>query len=261
MEEYAQQRGLKRFMIPVPILTPYLSSLWLRFVTPLYVRIGKKLIESIRNSTVVNDNSALDLFSVRPCSLDQAIKQALDEEEREFLKFRAINACKQSLSKPEVQSQIRQGSRIYDIYSTHLQCSSESAFEPIRHIGGKNGWYYANWLWFLRKVIDHLFSGAGFRKSHRDPDNLKSGDTIDFWRVEIYEPNRLLRLRAEMKLPGSAWLQFEVYPYEKGIVLFLTAIFQPYGLTGRIYWYILYPIHKILFRGMLRHINLRQVIR
>ncbi|MBM4104467.1 MAG: SDR family oxidoreductase [Planctomycetes bacterium] len=254
MKEYARQRGLHRFMIPVPVLTPYLSSLWLRFVTPLYVRIGRRLIESIKNATVVQDNTALDVFSVHPCGLQIAIKQALDAEENDFVNFRASKLCKESSSESKQHYNISRGARIYDIYARNLPCSAEIAFEPIRQIGGENGWYYANWLWTLRRAIDRLLGGPGFRKSTADPENLKAADIIDFWRVERYEPGRLLCLKAEMKLPGRAWLQFEACPHDAGVILYQTAVFDPLGLAGRMYWHGLYPIHRLLFSGMLKNI-------
>ena len=130
------------------------------------------------------------------------------------------------------------------------------AFEPIRKIGGRQGWYYANWLWMLRGWIDLLVGGLGARRGRRDPESLRKGDTLDFWRVEPYEPDALLRLAAEMKLPGRAWLEFEVTPADKGAVIRQTARFDPVGIRGRLYWYALYPLHALIFRGMLRRIAL-----
>ena len=183
MKEYARQRGLKRFVISVPFLTPRLSSLWLGLVTPLYVRVGRKLIDSICHETIVEDHTALTQFKIRPCGYREAIAAALNADGRHLL---------------------------IDSRTIHVTASPREAFVAIRRIGGKNGWYYANWLWQLRGLLDRLFGGAGLRRGRRDPDVLRVGDTVDFWRVEAIEPDCRLRLAAEMKLPGRAWLEFEV---------------------------------------------------
>lgn len=254
MKEYARQRGLHRLMIPVPLLTPYLSSLWLKFVTPLYVRIGRKLIEGVRNPTVVNDDKALHLFSVKPRKISDAIKEAIELEDKEFVTFRARVECFEA--KESVKHRVfHRGSRIFDIYSINTNYSCEKAFEPIGRIGGKVGWYYGNWMWQLRGLVDKVLGGVGMRLRRRDTEKLKPGDIIDFWRVETYEPNRSLRLRAEMKLPGKAWLQFEVYPDNKGAIVYQTAIFKPLGLAGLVYWYGLYPLHRFIFARMLKNIK------
>jgi hypothetical protein len=130
----------------------------------------------------------------------------------------------------------------------------EVAFRPILIIGGKAGWYYANWMWQVRGAIDLLLGGVGMRRGRRDPECLSPGDTVDFWRVEDFENNRKLRLMAEMKLPGRAWLEFEVQPAESGAIIRQTAIFDPLGILGLVYWYLLYPLHRLIFSGMLRGI-------
>ena len=129
----------------------------------------------------------------------------------------------------------------------------EQAFAPIRRIGGRTGWYYANWLWSLRGFLDLLIGGVGVRRGRRDPENLHVGDPLDFWRVEVFEPHRL-RLKAEMKLPGRAWLEFEVSPGDRGSTIRQTALFDPLGLSGLIYWYGIYPLHQCVFAGMLRNL-------
>lgn len=131
------------------------------------------------------------------------------------------------------------------------------AFAPVRRIGGDQGWYFATWIWYLRGLVDLLLGGVGMRRGRRHPTDLRPGDPLDFWRVEAYEENRLLSLRAEMKLPGQAWLQFEVEPAEKGSWITQTAVFQPLGLGGLLYWYGLYPVHWVIFRRMLKEIAKR----
>lgn len=253
MQEYACQRGLRRWMIPVPLLTPYLSSLWLGLVTPLYARVGRKLVESLRNPTLVSNNRAATNFSVRPRSVREAMARALVNEDREFAETRWSDALS-SAGPPRRWGGVRFGSRLVDSRTTSVGVSADAAFTPIRRIGGRTGWYYGNWLWSLRGFLDLLCGGIGVRRGRRDPEQLRVGDTLDFWRVEACEPPRRLRLQAEMKVPGRAWLEFEVEGGECQSTIRQTAIFDPVGLFGIIYWYALYPLHQFIFSGMLRNI-------
>jgi hypothetical protein len=253
MKEYARQRGLTRWMIPVPLLTPYLSSLWLGLVTPLYARIGRKLVESLRNPTLVSNNLAATTFSVRPRSVRDAISRALLNEDREFAETRWSDALS-SAGPRRTWGGDRFGSRLVDSRSISVNVPPEQAFTPIRRIGGRTGWYYGNWLWSLRGFLDLLVGGVGVRRGRRDAENLHVGEPLDFWRVEQYEPPNRLRLHAEMKLPGRAWLEFEVTPNAQGSIIRQTAIFDPRGLMGLVYWYGIYPLHQCVFAGMLRNI-------
>ena len=253
MREYARQRGLRRTMIRVPALTPRLSSLWLGLVTPVYARVGRELVEGLRNETVVRDPSALTLFPIRPRGVREAIARALVNEDREFAATRWSDALS---SGPAVRSfgGASVGSRLIDSRVARVPVPPETAFGPIARIGGRQGWYHADPLWRLRGLLDLPFGGAGTRRGRRDPDHLLPGDTVDFWRVEEVQENRLLRLTAEMRLPGRAWLQFEVEQADGGSVIRQTAIFDPAGLLGRLYWYAIWPVHGLVFRGMLRGI-------
>lgn len=251
MREYARQRGLTRWMIPVPVLTPYLSSLWLGLVTPVYARIGRKLVEGLRNPTVVEDPSALEAFPIRPRGLEEAISRALRNEDREYAQTRWSDALSSGGVKPRWGG-VRFGSRIVDSRTASVHVPAESAFAPIQRIGGKTGWYYGNWLWRLRGILDRFLGGVGLRRGRRDAVDLRVGEALDFWRVEAFEPGHLLRLQAEMKLPGRAWLEFAVTAGEDGSTIRQTAIFDPLGLLGLAYWYSLYPLHRMIFAGMLR---------
>jgi uncharacterized protein YbjT (DUF2867 family) len=253
MREYARQRGLRRLMIPVPVLTPYLSSLWLGLVTPVYARIGRKLVESLRNPTLVSNNLAEATFAVRPRGLSDAITRALVNEDQEFAQTRWSDALS-SAGHPPAWGGNRFGSRIVDSRVMELPVSPAAAFVPIRQIGGARGWYYGDWLWHLRGFLDLLVGGVGVRRGRRDPENLRVGDTLDFWRVEVFEPPHRLRLMAEMKLPGRAWLEFEVTGDRDQSTIRQTAIFDPLGLSGLAYWYTLYPLHQLVFSGLLRNI-------
>jgi uncharacterized protein YbjT (DUF2867 family) len=256
MQEYARQCGLRRWMIPVPFLTPRLSSLWLGLVTPIYARIGRKLVDSMRNPTPVRDASALKVFPIKPKSLREAIERALHNEDQEFAATRwsdALSSGGQRSSWGGVQF----GTRLVDSRAMEVAASPSSAFAPIRRIGGLSGWYFANFLWRLRGLADMLVGGVGLRRGRRDPQTLTAGDALDFWRVESFAPDHQLRLAAEMKVPGRAWLQFDVESTSRGSMIRQTAIFDPAGLAGLLYWYALYPVHKWMFSGMLHEIALR----
>jgi uncharacterized protein YbjT (DUF2867 family) len=256
MLEYARQRGLRRRLIFVPLLTPRLSSLWLGLTTPVYARVGRKLIESIRHPTVVTDDAALTAFGVRPMGLRGAIARAIANEEREFAATRWSDAISSGAA-DRSWGGVAFGSRLVDVRSAVVPVSPGAAFAPIREIGGSHGWYYANALWRIRGGIDLLVGGVGLRRGRPHPEQLRVGDALDFWRVEAYEPDRRLRLAAEMKLPGRAWLEFEVSGAAGASTITQTAVFDPVGLPGLLYWYGIYPIHRRIFAGMLAAIASR----
>lgn len=260
MREYAQQRGLTRFMVPVPVLTPRLSSLWLGLVTPLYARIGRALVESICHETVVRDESALRDFPIRPVGVRHAIAHALVHEDREFAQTRWSDAVSSGQLEPEESGGFggqRYGRRLVDSRTIEVEVEPANAFAPIRRIGGENGWYAFDSLWRIRGFIDLLVGGVGIRRGRRDPERLSPGETVDWWRVEACEPGRRLRLRAEMRLPGRAWLEFEVTPTANGSSIRQTALFDPSGLAGLLYWFGIYPLHAAVFRGMIHGIAKR----
>ena len=261
MQEYACQIGVRRFMVPVPFLSPRLSSLWLGLVTPLYARVGRKLIDSMRKESVVNDPVALRRFPVRPLGVGEAIAQALDEEDRQQARTRWSDAVSSGVGQPRPGGRgsrwggRRFGSRLVNRQQAVILAATPArAFGPIQRIGGRRGWYFGNWLWLLRGLVDLALGGVGMRRGRRHPIEVRPGDPLDFWRVEAFEAGRLLRLRAEMKVPGRAWLQFEVRPAIRGSRITQTAVFDPLGLWGLVYWYGLYPVHWLIFRGMLKGI-------
>ncbi len=252
MHEYADRRGLQRHMVPVPVLTPRLSSLWLHLVTPVYAGIGRELVDSLRNETVVNDPRALEVFSVRPRTSAEAVARALVNEDKEITETRWSD---ETTTPTHGYGGARSGSRLVDSRTAAAPRPPAEAFAPIQRIGGDTGWYVGNDLWELRGALDMLVGGPGLRRGRRDPVGIQVGDTIDFWRVERFQQDRLLHLSAEMKLPGRAWLQFEVEPDGTGgSTIRQTAIFDPVGLAGLAYWYTLWPIHNHIFGGMLKRI-------
>ena len=250
MREYARQRGLTRLMIPVPVLTPRLSSLWLKLVTPRYSKVGRKLIDGLKNPTVVTSDAAVREFSFRPRDLATAVREAAEQEDGAFAGKRwADFADLEDL--PRRYGGASKGTRLVDHRHTVVAVSPERAFTAIERIGGKNGWYAADWLWTLRGWLDRLIGGPGMARGRRHPERLHTGDTLDCWRVEICEPPRRLRLAAEMKLPGRGWLEFEVVPRDGDVTIHQTAVFDPRGLGGLAYWYAIWPLHELVFRRML----------
>jgi uncharacterized protein YbjT (DUF2867 family) len=253
MREYGRQRGLRRLIVPVPVLSAGLSSRWLGLVTPLYARVGRKLIDSLGNPTVVTDESARRVFPVRPRGFREAIARALANEDREFAETRWSDALS-AAGLPRSWAGVRFGTRLVDSRTVRVGVPPAVAFEPIERLGGATGWHAAGLLWRMRGFLDLLVGGVGLRRGRRDPRHLVVGDAVDFWRVEAIEPERLLRLAAEMRLPGRAWLVFEVEPDGAGAVIRQTALFDPVGLLGLAYWYALFPLHALVFGGMLRGI-------
>jgi len=256
MQEYARQRGLKRAMIPVPLLTPRLSSLWLGLVTPVYARIGRKLVESIRHPTVVKTDTAMRMFSVRPVGMAEAIRAALAHEEHAYAETRWSDALS-AAGYGSDQGSMPSGLRLTDSREVEVPATPGQCFATIASLGGQTGWPPYTWLWRLRGFLDLLCGGVGMRRGRPEGRELRVGDALDFWRVERCEPGSQLRLAAEMKVPGRAWLEYSIVPLPQGARIRQTAMFDPKGLAGLLYWYALVPVHAVMFRGMLQSIARR----
>ncbi len=256
MQEYARQRGLRRLLIPVPLLTPRLSSLWLRLVTPLYASVGRWLIDGMRNRTIVMDAEPARRYALKPRGLVQAISEAIRQ------RGERVEALLAEAAGPDAEAALtalRASGCVLDHRETTVEASLARAFEPVRTIGGANGYYFGHPLWALRAWFDRLAGGIGMRPGRRDPATCAVGDAVDFWRVVAFEPDRRLTLNAEMKMPGRAWLQVDVVPGRDGqpVRLRQTALFDPRGLLGLLYWIAMLPAHAVIFRGMLRAIAAR----
>ena len=255
MRRYAAARGLRRALVPVPVLTPRLSSYWVDLVTPIPASYSHPLIEGLRSEVVVRDDSAQRLFAITPTPYDDAVRRALDlvsSGQIETYWAEARGALKPGVSLKVAEGMIAEQRRVTST------AAPEAVFATVAGIGGRRGWFFADRLWQLRGLLDRVAGGVGMRRGRRSPDDLRPGDALDFWRVEAVEPDRLLRLRAEMRTPGPAWLQFEVTPRpDGGSLLTQTAYFQPHGLAGLAYWYGLYPIHQSIFSGLAQAIARR----
>ena len=254
MREYARLRKLRRIMIPVPFFTPKMASYFLAVVTPLYFNVGRKLVASVKyDTTVHNQDTVHAYFSVRPKRLAEAISRAFAKEDKDFAVTHWSDALPEEGNEHYLWG-VAFGHRRVDSYKKIINYPPEEVFKPIKRIGGENGWYTYRWMWWTKGFVDRWFAGVGLRTGRRDPYDLRIGDAIDFWRVERLIPNRLLLLFAEMKLPGRAWTFFEVKPHKDGSQVRITAVFDPRGIWGRLYWYTVSPYHYLVFAGMLKGI-------
>jgi uncharacterized protein YbjT (DUF2867 family) len=256
MTGYAKARGLKRWMVPVPVLTPRLSSYWVHLVTPVPASIAQPLIQGLRNENIVRSDSALRLFPhIQPMDYQRSVELALEQLDAGNVETTWSDALVTSQGDlPPVVLATHEG-MILEKRQLVVTAPANAVYRTFSGLGGKHGWLYMNWAWEIRGAMDRLVGGVGLRRGRRDPDELRVGDALDFWRVEAVEPDHLLRLRAEMKVPGRAWLQFQVRPHNNGTsLLSQTAFFAPKGLSGLLYWYLLYPIHALIFSGMIRKI-------
>jgi uncharacterized protein YbjT (DUF2867 family) len=251
MEEFARARGLRRLIVPVPVLAPKLAALWVGLVTPIPNRLAVPLIEGVVHPVVADTSAARGTYpEVEPMPYPEAVRRALRTVEAGGVETRWSGALGGSphVELAEVEGLIRESRR------TWTPASCESVYRVLSSLGGDRGWLFWNWAWRLRGTLDRLTGGPGLRRGRRDPETLLPGDAVDFWRVEAADPPRLLRLRAEMNLPGQAWLQWEVEAENGGARLVQSALFAPKGLSGTLYWKALYPAHKIIFSGMVRRV-------
>ena len=252
---YARVAGLrKRIVIPVPVLTPKLSSYWIQLVTPVPSSLARPLAEGLRNKVVCRENTIREFIPTRLLTAEEAIARALDLTARS-----EIATCWSDAGALRVPEWIDCGDAPYaggtvleSAHSVTLAATPARVWYVLTRLGGDEGWMSGDWLWRMRGLLDKLIGGTGLRRGRRHPSELRVGDALDFWRVLAVEENRRLRLLAEMKVPGEALLQFDVE--EKGpgrTALTLRARFLPRGLWGIVYWYALAPVHAPLFRGML----------
>ncbi len=250
---YAQVRGLTRWLVPVPVLTPRLSSYWVHWVTPIPAEIAMPLVEGLRNEVIVRTDTARRLFpAIQLLDYRTAVVRALAQLDAGHIESSWSDALAASLGDRVPFSFTAQDGMLIEVRQRVVDSSPALVFRAFTSIGGDRGWPSFNWAWRLRGIADRLVGGVGFRRGRRDPDLLRAGDALDFWRVEAVEPGHLLRLRAEMKVPGRAWLQFEAQRQEDGKTLFVqTAFFAPKGLFGLLYWYALYPFHGPIFNRMI----------
>jgi uncharacterized protein YbjT (DUF2867 family) len=256
MVEYARIRGLRRVIVAFPVPHPEWSSRFIDLVTPIPYAIVRPLVASLCTDVVVRDDRALREFQVRPMGFHAAVELALirvasDEVETTWASSLGSFSGHQAQGR---QLAVHEG-MLFERHGTCCSASPEVVFDVVCALGGDAGWPAGDALWQLRGLIDRVFGGVGMRRGRRHPRQLRVGEPVDFWRVEVLEPPHLLRLRAEMKLPGTAWLQFEVLPDVDGARIEQTAFFDPHGLSGYLYWYAFLPFHRFIFPGLIRAVR------
>lgn len=254
--KYSKIRGLKLWIIPVPIMSPRLSSYWLYFVTSTSYKLAVNLVDSMKMEVVANDNNLQEILNIQPISYEEAIKKAFEKIEQNLV----VSSWKDSLVAGRITNlkqyiQVPKYGCLKDEKVVEVE-NPEMVLDNIWAIGGENGWYYGNYLWKIRGFADRLFGGVGLRRGRTDPKRINTGDALDFWRV-LYadKENKRLLLFAEMKLPGEAWLEFCINEKNE---LIQTATFRPKGIWGRLYWYAMLPFHYFIFDGMIRNISKTQ---
>ncbi|MFW5709061.1 MAG: SDR family oxidoreductase [Chloroflexota bacterium] len=256
MRIYAELRGLRRYMIRVPVLTPNLSSYWVHLVTPVSFKLVKPLVEGLRNQNVVQENMAKELFPhIQVMDYRSAVERALADLDANRVESSWTDSMAAVWEEDEPYVFTEARGMMIERRKRTVEASSDKIFLAFTQLGGATGWLYLNWLWRVRSLLDRWLGGPGHRQGRRDFERLRVGDVIDFWRVEALELNRLLRLRAEMRLPGRGWLEFKIEPLPDGRnQLVQTAYFAPRGLFGYLYWYSIFFIHKLIFDGMIDQI-------
>ena len=252
--QFAEVRGLRRYIYTIPVMTPRLSSYWLYFVTSTSYKLAVHLVNSMQVEVVASQNDLSEMLGIEPLSYKKAVELAFQKIEQNNVASSWKDALISSSNDPFILQQISVPTHgcFIDKRSQVIPENPEQVLANIWAIGGKRGWYYGNWLWTIRGYLDKLFGGVGLRRGRTNATDIYAGDTLDFWRVLIAnrQQQRLL-LYAEMKLPGEAWLEFHIKDENGKSTLFQTATFRPKGLLGRLYWFAVLPFHHFIFNGML----------
>lgn len=252
MLRYARLRGLRRVILSLPVPKPELSSRWVDLFTPIPLKIAQPLVESLQTEVVVRSGRARTTFRVDPTGYDEAVRLALTRLAQDSVETTwASSLSSLTQDQPEADVLGSHEGMLLDRRRRRVKATPRHVFEAICSLGGEEGWPAGNALWQLRGLMDRMVGGVGMRRGRRHPRELRVGDPLDFWRVEAFEVAHVLRLRAEMKLPGRAWLQFEVLPDPGGARVEQTAFFEPHGILGYLYWYSVLPFHRFVFPGLI----------
>ena len=255
---YAKERHLKRWLIRTPFYTPRLSAYWVHMVTPIHWRVVLPLIEGLRARLIVRDEAARKLFpQIKPIDFQTAVRLALGRIQRDNVETSWSDALLTVAGDVKPYKLTVEEGMFIETRQLLLDLPLETVFRSYMGIGGERGWLYMDWAWGMRGWLDKAVGGVGIRRGRRHPDEVRAGESLDFWRVEDVEKDHLLRLRAEMKLPGKGWLQFESQVQNEQTLLTVTAYFAPHGLFGFLYWYAMWPFHKFIFDGLTRRVASR----
>ncbi len=261
LHSFAKVRGFKRYIFSVPVLTPRLSSYWLYFVTSTSFSLARSLVDSLKNEVICQNDEIKELIPHECLSYEVAVERAFSK----IAENAVVSSWKDAWVSGTLDAkyhdyiQLPQYGCLKDKRSVSFKRNPLEVLDNIWSVGGERGWYSQNWLWKIRGYIDKIAGGVGLRRGRTNKDSLKPGDALDFWRVLLADKkNMRILLYAEMKLPGEAWLEFKIEPQGMGGILHQNATFRPNGLLGRLYWYSIYPVHSLVFRGMVR--NMAQYI-
>ncbi len=255
MAIYAREAGLtRRRLLPVPVLTPRLSSLWIGLVTPVPASLARPLVDSLVNTVVVHDHRAETLFPFERVPLAQAIHRAIGRTAVGDIPTKFDDASSPVWQTNPTDPSWTGGTELTDVREVVVAADAHDTWQAVCRIGGDRSWHSGELLWKARGVLDRIAGGPGLRRGRRDPEHLAIGEPVDFWRVEDLETDRSLVLHAEMRLPGEAWLEWSIEPEASGTRLRQTARFRPRGLLGRVYWYAVAPFHRLVFPGLIRGI-------
>jgi uncharacterized protein YbjT (DUF2867 family) len=253
MAVYAEVRGLRRVIAPVRVLAPNLAARWVGLVTPIPNQLAIPLVEGIQHPVVADTRRAEEIFpGIRPIGYREAVGLALQRIEQRVVPTRwsgSLSGASPSYAVSDAEGMIR------EVRSIHVDAPAEDVFAAFSRLGGDTGWLVWEWAWEVRGLLDRLAGGPGLRRGRRHPSELLVGEAVDFWRVEVADPPERLRLRAEMKVPGEAWLEWSALPEGTGTRLIQTASFAPHGLGGMLYWYASYPFHKFIFSSLVRAVG------
>ncbi|NWF69185.1 MAG: SDR family oxidoreductase [Chloroflexi bacterium] len=253
---YARARGLRRFVIPVPVLTPRLSSYWVHMVTPVSASIVRPLIQGLVNEMIVTADSAARLFpTIQPLDFETGLHAALSELDAHQVETAWTDSMSATWEQDEPYTFVEERGMLIERRVRQVNAPPAAIYQTFTSLGGETGWLYLNFLWHLRGWMDRIVGGPGYRRGRPQREALRIGDAVDFWRVEAIEPDHMLRLRAEMKLPGKGWLQFQVEQTQDGSSqLVQTAYFAPHGLFGYVYWYAIFFLHRLIFDGLVNRV-------
>jgi uncharacterized protein YbjT (DUF2867 family) len=254
--QYSEVRGLRRWIGVIPFFSPRMSSYWLYFVTSTSYYLAANLVDSMKVEVVCKDNRLQKMLEIEPLSYREACRRALERINLDTVASSWTDAVSMTKTNQLFEYlDVPKFGILHDRRSLKIKGDPDKVLEKIFSIGGETGWYYANWIWNIRGVIDKMVGGVGLRRGRRNATDLNPGDALDFWRVLIADrTNKRLLLFAEMKVPGEAWLEFKIVLREDGFYLTQTATFMPKGLSGRIYWWGLLPIHLVMFQQMIKAI-------
>lgn len=256
---YAKERGLKRSLVRIPFYAPRLSAYWVHMVTPIHWRVVAPLIEGLHANLIVRDEAARKLFpKIEPLDFQTAAHFALNKIQRDNVETSWMDALVTAQGDVTPYRFTVEDGLFVERRQIRLDLPAETVFRAYTGIGGARGWLYMDWAWALRGWMDKAIGGVGLRRGRRHPDEIRTGESLDFWRVELVEQNHLMRLRAEMKVPGKAWLEFISEPQTDGKTLFtVCAYYEPFGLPGFLYWYAMWPFHKFIFDGLAKQLASR----